>query len=255
MLLLELSVSLPGEASAAGPQTELAQGHAPAVRQPRTDWRPLLCKAMVNCMVQVSDAMMMLCRGTMLCLLLWVGLLGAASAAGPQAKTGSRTSIETATNSLLRGAVTEEAAVRIENVLNALGNSNITMPTQQYNPDLPEQGPPVQVPDIQPAPWHSIARPENAICAVSRMLVKDLLSFMTDVQPGMAKALLLMYPKCSSICVPCQVMLPCKQHRVMLIIYHACAPLTDSCMRFAMTSSAARGKPRGRSCCSARLIC
>jgi len=166
----------------------------------------------------------------MLCLALCVGFLGAASAVGPQARTGSRTSIETATNGLLRGAVTEEAAVRIENVLNALGNSNITMPTQQYNPDLPEQGPPVQVPDIQPAPWHSIARPENAICAVSRMLVKDLLSFVTDLQPGMAKPLLSMYQKCSSMCAPCQVMLPCKQHMVMLIIHQTDTTRVHPCL-------------------------
>ena len=97
---------------------------------------------------------------------LLVALLGVASAANPQARS-ERTSIETATNGLLRGSVSAEAAVRIENVLNSLGDSNITQPIQQYNPDLPDQGPPVQVPATQPAPWHAIARPPNAICAVS----------------------------------------------------------------------------------------
>lgn len=97
---------------------------------------------------------------------LLIGLLGAASAANPQAKL-QRDIISTATNKLLRGQVSAEAAARIENVLNALGNANLTEPTQQYNPNLPDQGPPVQVSATQPAPWHAIARPDNAICAVS----------------------------------------------------------------------------------------
>ncbi len=101
---------------------------------------------------------------------LLVALLGAASAANPQARLERRTSIETATNKLLRGSVSAEAAARIENVLNSLGSSNITEPTQQYNPDLPDQAPPVQVPAVQPAPWHAISRPPNAICAVRVIL-------------------------------------------------------------------------------------
>ena len=72
---------------------------------------------------------------------LLVALLGAASAANPQARL-ERTSIETATNKLLRGSVSAEAAARIENVLNSLGSSNITEPTQQYKPGPPRPGPP-----------------------------------------------------------------------------------------------------------------
>ena len=110
-------------------------------------------------------------QGIMLRLALAIALLGAASAASLQARVEQarveQDAVETATNKLLRGSVSAEAQVRIENVLNALGDSNITNPTQQYNPDLPDQAPPVQVPAVQPAPWHVIARPPNAICAVS----------------------------------------------------------------------------------------
>ncbi|CAL5222764.1 g5176 [Coccomyxa viridis] len=110
---------------------------------------------------------------------LLVALLGAASAANPQARL-ERTSIETATNKLLRGSVSAEAAARIENVLNSLGSSNITEPTQQYNPDLPDQAPPVQVPATQPAPWHAISRPPNAICAVA---IEPSLLFENTYEP------------------------------------------------------------------------
>ncbi len=116
---------------------------------------------------------------------LLVALLGAASAANPQARL-ERTSIETATNKLLRGSVSAEAAARIENVLNSLGSSNITEPTQQYNPDLPDQAPPVQVPATQPAPWHAISRPPNAICAVRLTLLRKHLQPLRlhTSQPG-----------------------------------------------------------------------
>ena len=119
---------------------------------------------------------------TMLRCALLVALLGAASAANPQARL-ERTSIETATNKLLRGSVSAEAAARIENVLNSLGSSNITEPTQQYNPDLPDQGPPVQVPATQPAPWHAIARPPNALCAVSFLCLPSICAMQAPYSP------------------------------------------------------------------------
>ncbi len=93
-------------------------------------------------------------------------LLGAASASNPQALL-DHAGIEADANQLLRGLVTAEAAVKIQNVLNSLGNTNTTKPKQHTNANLPKQGPRVHVPATQPAPWHAIARPANATCAVS----------------------------------------------------------------------------------------
>ncbi|CAL5227268.1 g10199 [Coccomyxa viridis] len=100
-------------------------------------------------------------------------LLGAASASNPQALL-DHAGIEADANQLLRGLVTAEAAVKIQNVLNSLGNTNTTKPKQHTNANLPKQGPRVHVPATQPAPWHAIARPANATCAVA---VKPFLLF------------------------------------------------------------------------------
>ena len=134
-------------------------------------WKPQAPRLGLQQLQSPADSAYTSVQGIMLRLALAITLLGAASAAIPQARIEQarveRDSIETATNRLLRGGVSAEAEVRIENVLNALGSSNVTNPTAQYNPDLPDQAPPVQVPAVQPAPWHVISRPPNAICAVS----------------------------------------------------------------------------------------
>jgi len=69
--------------------------------------------------------------------------------------------------SLMGIQVSAEAEVRIENVINSLGTSNLTTPTLQYNPNPPQQGPPVSVNTTLSAPWHAIARPNETSCAVS----------------------------------------------------------------------------------------
>ena len=112
------------------------------------------------------SAQCMPCRGTMLrCALLGV-LLGVASAVRQQAQIDC-TSIEAARKRLQPDSASADAAVRLQRAQHASGSANSTRALQECNPNLPKQGPPVEVPDIQPAPWHAIARPPNATCAVS----------------------------------------------------------------------------------------
>ena len=106
------------------------------------------------------------------CVLL-AALLGAASAANPQAHVNG-TSADSESSRLLRASGNARAAARVEDVQSSLGPGGGTQAMQESNPEIPDQGPPVQVPAIQPAPWHAIARPSDAICAVSSPALRAL---------------------------------------------------------------------------------
>ena len=110
-------------------------------------------------------------RETMLWRLQLLALLGVASASGnPVYGSGS---LQAAANPLLWPAVASnpDVAKHIIDVENALGMCNLTTPTKLSNPEALQQGPAVQVPETLPAPWHAIAQPANAVCAVSTTLV------------------------------------------------------------------------------------
>ena len=100
-----------------------------------------------------------------------LALLGVASASGDSFYHDG--SLRAAANPLLWPAVASnpDVAKHIIDVENALGMCNLTIPTQQSNPEPLQQGPAVQVPETLPAPWHAIAEPPNAVCAVSSTLV------------------------------------------------------------------------------------
>lgn len=99
------------------------------------------------------------------CALLGV-LLGVASAARQQAQIDCTSSDAALSKRLGRAPASADATARLQSVQNSLGSAN-SKATLECNPDIPPQGPPVDVPDIQPAPWHNISHPPDAICAVS----------------------------------------------------------------------------------------
>ncbi|CAL5222763.1 g5175 [Coccomyxa viridis] len=99
------------------------------------------------------------------CALLGV-LLGVASAARQQAQIDCTSSDAALSKRLGRAPASADATARLQSVQNSLGSAN-SKATLECNPDIPPQGPPVDVPDIQPAPWHNISHPPDAICAVA----------------------------------------------------------------------------------------
>ena len=104
------------------------------------------------------------------CALLGV-LLGVASAARQQAVIDCTSSDAALSKRLQRGSLSADAAMRLQSERNSLsGSYDRTASVEECNPDIPPQGPPVDVPDIQPAPFHNISHPPNAICAVSLFL-------------------------------------------------------------------------------------
>lgn len=132
---------------------------------------PLLWPALSSTPEVAKRMLMSRRRKTMLWRLQLLALLGFASAGGDSVYHDG--SLQAAVNSLLWPAVASnpDMAKHIVDVEKALGMCNLTKPTQLSNPEPLQQGPVVQVPEMLPAPWHAIAEPPNAVCAVRSPLV------------------------------------------------------------------------------------
>lgn len=105
-----------------------------------------------------------------LCLVLLVTAAALSHAAQLQTANSEGYNAAGITSSNFPKDISKKQSATIENVVNALGSSDITKPKLDSNPNPPPVNPVVKAPQTVSAEWHNIARPAGANCAVRAWL-------------------------------------------------------------------------------------